>query len=317
MDIEQLRTLVTVVDEGTFDRAAARLHVSAPAVSQRIKALETQTGHVLVQRVVPVRLTEPGTEVLRLARQVLALHNDAMEHLGLGGDPNGPGAATGRRQLPVAVNADSLATWFRPVLAEVGSAVVAPGQAPVTVRLSVEDQDHSLALLQAGTVAAAVTTSERTVTGCRSIALGEMVYEPCLSATLLDRLTDQADGRGGDKGSTDSALDLSVVPVVVFNDKDDLQHHQLRRVQADGAAPEHRVPSSEAFIRAVADGLGWGMVPRLQMARSPFAAVTEDFARVPGLEDDTVTLFLQRWKTPLPALDRLEASVRKYADMYL
>lgn len=308
MDIEQLRTLVTVVDEGTFDRAAARLHVSAPAVSQRIKALETQTGHVLVQRVVPVRLTEPGTEVLRLARQVLALHNDAMKHLGLGGDPNGPGAATGRRQLPVAVNADSLATWFRPVLAEVGSAVVAPGQAPVTVRLSVEDQDHSLALLQAGTVSAAVTTSERTVTGCRSIRLGDMVYEPCVSPALLADLTGWDDSTG---------LDLSTVPVVVFNDKDDLQQEQLRRFDADGAPPEHRVPSSEAFARAVADGLGWGMLPQLQMAGSPFATVADDFARVPGLGDDTVTLFLQRWKTPLPALDRLEASVRKYADMYL
>ncbi|NKE10270.1 MULTISPECIES: ArgP/LysG family DNA-binding transcriptional regulator [Kocuria] len=299
--MEQLRTLAAVVDLGTFDRAAAQLHITAPAVSQRIKALEAQTGHVLVQRVVPVQLTEPGQEVLRLARQVLALHADTLEHLGVtegGDDPQ-----TAPWQLPVAVNADSLATWFRPVMAQLGGPSTVTGRPPVLMRLSVEDQDHSRKLLQAGAVAAAITTSERTVTGCRSIPLGRMVYEPCISPVLLESLG--------------SHMDSSRTPVVVFNHKDDLQDSQLRNVPGGSNAPQHRVPSSEAFIRAVADGLGWGMVPQLQMADSPFAAVDSAFARVPGLTDETVTLYLQRWKTPLPALDRLEHSIREHARQHL
>lgn len=299
--MEQLRTLAAVVDLGTFDRAAAQLHITAPAVSQRIKALEAQTGHVLVQRVVPVQLTEPGQEVLRLARQVLALHADTLEHLGVtegGDDPQ-----TAPWQLPVAVNADSLATWFRPVMAQLGGPSTVTGRPPVLMRLSVEDQDHSRKLLQAGAVAAAITTSERTVTGCRSIPLGRMVYEPCISPVLLESLG--------------SHMDLSRTPVVVFNHKDDLQDSQLRNVPGGSNAPQHRVPSSEAFIRAVADGLGWGMVPQLQMADSPFAAVDSAFARVPGLTDETVTLYLQRWRTPLPALDRLEHSIREHARQHL
>lgn len=299
--MEQLRTLAAVVDLGTFDRAAAQLHITAPAVSQRIKALEAQTGHVLVQRVVPVQLTEPGQEVLRLARQVLALHADTLEHLGVtegGDDPQ-----TAPWQLPVAVNADSLATWFRPVMAQLGGPSTVTGRPPVLMRLSMEDQDHSRKLLQAGAVAAAITTSERTVTGCRSIPLGRMVYEPCISPVLLESLG--------------SHMDLSRTPVVVFNHKDDLQDSQLRNVPGGSNAPQHRVPSSEAFIRAVADGLGWGMVPQLQMADSPFAAVDSAFARVPGLTDETVTLYLQRWKTPLPALDRLEHSIREHARQHL
>ncbi|MDO5619018.1 ArgP/LysG family DNA-binding transcriptional regulator [Kocuria sp.] len=294
MDLEQLRTLVTVVDLGTFDRAAAHLHISAPAVSQRIKALEAQTGHVLVQRVVPVRLTEPGQEVLRLARQVLALHADTLEHLGAGESPGGV-----PRQLPVAVNADSLATWFRPVLAELGG----PQPHPVLLRISVEDQDHSQALLQSGAVAAAITTSQRTVTGCRAVALGQMIYEPCISPRLLEALGPEPD--------------LSTAPVVVFNDKDDLQDSQLRRIPGGSNAPQHRVPSSEAFGRAVADGLGWGMVPTLQMMGAPFSVVDRELVPVPQLRRETVTLFLQRWKMPLPALDRLERSVTEQAERYL
>lgn len=301
MDIEQLRTLAAVVDHGTFDRAGAQLHITAPAVSQRIKALETQTGHVLVQRVVPVQLTEPGQEVLRLARQVLALHADTLEHLGATEGGHGPEAAPW--QLPVAVNADSLATWFRPVMAQLGGPSVVTGRPPVLLRLSVEDQDHSRKLLQSGAVAAAITTSQRTVTGCRSIPLGRMVYAPCISPVLLSSLGQR--------------VDLSRTPVVVFNDKDDLQDSQLREVPGGSNAPQHRVPSSEAFIRAVADGLGWGMVPHLQMSDSPFAAVDSEFARVPGLADETVMLYLQRWKTPLPALDRLENSIREHAHHHL
>lgn len=306
MDIEQLRTLVTVVDEGTFDRAATRLHVSPPAVSQRIRALEAQWGHVLVQRVVPVRLTEPGTEVLRMARQILALHGDTQETLGLGtaADPDSA-IPTTPYQLRVAVNADSLATWFRPALADLGSPTVGSGGRAVTVHVNVEDQDHSLALLQAGSVAAAITTAERTVTGCRSIALGQMVYQPCMAPSLLKAVP------------VEGVADLQRLPVVVFNDKDDLQEAQLRKLGSGARPPEHRVPSSEAFVRAVADGIGWGMVPTLQMQGAAFAAIDTPLVPVPGLSQESVSLYLQRWKTPLPALERLEHLVRDCAQHHL
>ena len=51
---DQLRALAAVVDAGTFEAAAAALHVTPAAVSQRIKALEEQSGRVLVRRSKPV-----------------------------------------------------------------------------------------------------------------------------------------------------------------------------------------------------------------------------------------------------------------------
>ena len=103
---EQLSTLSTILDEGTFEGAARRLHVTASAVSQRIKAMELAAGQILVERSNPVRLTAAGDVVLRYARQVELLQQDTARELGRAASDGG--VVT----LPVAVNADSLATWF-------------------------------------------------------------------------------------------------------------------------------------------------------------------------------------------------------------
>lgn len=50
-------TVAVVVDEGTLDAAARRLHITPSAVSQRIKALEEQLGRVVLVRSKPARVT--------------------------------------------------------------------------------------------------------------------------------------------------------------------------------------------------------------------------------------------------------------------
>src|SRR4051795_8420769 len=69
-DLAQLRAYAATIDHGSLEAAAGALHVTPSAVSQRLKALERAVGAVLLQRSRPVRPTEPGEEVLRLARQV-------------------------------------------------------------------------------------------------------------------------------------------------------------------------------------------------------------------------------------------------------
>ena len=83
LDFAQLRTFAAVLDEGTFDGAAAVLRITPSAVSQRIKALEQQVGQVLVRRTRPVTATGPGEAIMRLARQVARLEQDTAEALGL------------------------------------------------------------------------------------------------------------------------------------------------------------------------------------------------------------------------------------------
>jgi len=80
-DLDQLEALATAVSEGTMDAAARKLHVTPSAISQRIKALETTIGRVLLTRSKPLRPTASGETILRAARQIQAITADATREL--------------------------------------------------------------------------------------------------------------------------------------------------------------------------------------------------------------------------------------------
>jgi LysR family transcriptional regulator (chromosome initiation inhibitor) len=275
---DQVRTLLAVVDEGTFDAAAAALRVTPSAVSQRVKALEQRTGSVLVTRTKPVRLTESGQVVVRFARRLAALEQDARAELGGAGEPV---------RVPVAVNADSLATWFLPALA---------GVPDVCFELHREDQDHTTALLRDGTVMAAVTSSATPVQGCSVRPLGHLRYLPLATPAFAARWL------------TGSLLDdLARAPVVLFDRRDDLQDRFVRALGGERASERrHYVPASDIFVAAVVAGLGWGMVPEEQAA--PRLRSGTLVALVPDQAVD-VPLYWQQWKLDLPALSTVASAV--------
>jgi DNA-binding transcriptional LysR family regulator len=73
VSLRQLEYFVTVVDEGSFTTAAARLHVSQPGLSHQIQALERQLGGPLLERLPRgVRLTPAGRTALPHARASIA-----------------------------------------------------------------------------------------------------------------------------------------------------------------------------------------------------------------------------------------------------
>ncbi|RNI24407.1 LysR family transcriptional regulator ArgP [Flexivirga caeni] len=272
---DRLQTLVAVADEGTFEAAARRLHLTPSAVSQRIRALERMAGVVVLQRSSPVRPTVAGEVLLKLARQRAALEAEALEQLGL--------RDGGAEELAVAVNADSLATWFGGVLEVVAS------WPDVALRLRVEDQAHSSALLRSGAVVAAVTADPVAVQGCSVSPLVRMRYLPVCTPQLREW---HRKGRGAD---------LATMPSVRFNDRDDLQAELLRAHGIETEAVMHEVPSSEAFVAAVVAGMGWGMVPTAQAQRLLDAGVL-----VPALRDHVdVQLHWQAWRLRTERLDRL------------
>src|SRR6266853_7032982 len=78
MEIHQLRYFVAVADEGSFSRAAAKVRVAQPSLSQQIRKLETEIGQRLFDRLSrSVVLTEAGRCFIEYARQILASIGDA------------------------------------------------------------------------------------------------------------------------------------------------------------------------------------------------------------------------------------------------
>lgn len=72
MNLRHLSAFATIVDAGGFARAAERLHVSQPALSRQIRALELELGISLFDRVGRgVRLTSQGEDLLRHSRRLL------------------------------------------------------------------------------------------------------------------------------------------------------------------------------------------------------------------------------------------------------
>lgn len=239
LDYSALAALAAVIREGSFERAARALHVTPSAISQRIRQLEERVGCALVVRGQPCLPTQTGRRLCQHMDRVRLLEQDLHDTLpALSVD----GAA--RVTIPVAVNADSLATWLGPVLARFGAAH------PVLLEVTVDDQDHTGAWLRSGAVLAAVTSAGTPASGCDSQPLGAMRYVAAASPQFVARHFAQGvDARA-----------LAQAPSLVFNSKDELQARWVE--QQCGRHVElarHSLPSPHAFITAGLAGMGWGM----------------------------------------------------------
>ena len=240
-------------------------------------------GQVLVVREKPCVATAAGIPLLRLASQTALLESEAMAEMG-GGSGTAP-------RIALAVNADSMATWFAGVFALLDG---------VLVDVRIEDQDHSARLLREGVVMGAVTTERTPVSGCRVQELGVMRYVPVASRTYIDRhLPD---------GFTAHAV--AAAPSLAWNRDDALQDLLVRKVfRRHIARPQHFVPTAEGFGAAVRNGLGWGMFP--DSLAAPHIA-NGSFVRVSDVHLD-VPLFWQCWKLDSPLVQAVTDAVRSSA----
>jgi LysR family transcriptional regulator (chromosome initiation inhibitor) len=297
IDSRQLAAFAAVLREGSFDAAARSLHITPSAVSQRIKLLEVRLGRVLIRRASPCTATEAGQALQRHAQQLQLLEAQALAPFGLAvaTAPARGRAPVPRLPLPIAVNADSLATWFMPALAAVHDVHA------VSVDLLVEDQDHSSELLRQGRAMAAVTADPVAVQGCAVQRLGAMRYRAVASPAFM--------ARHFPDGPTPVAL--AAAPCTVFNRKDALQARFLRRLTRQQLHPPlHHVPSTHGFIHAALHGLGWGMNPEALVA--PLLARGELVEVAPGVALD-VPLHWQHWRLDSDVLHTLTRGVRTAA----
>jgi LysR family transcriptional regulator (chromosome initiation inhibitor) len=297
LDARQLEALAAVVEHGGFGPAAKALSLTLAAVSLRIKALEDQLGQRLLVRGKVVRATAAGQALLAHVKQVRLMEADVLTGLQGGGGAGGSRAAW--QTLAVAVNADSLESWFL------------PGVAPLLQKhrllldILIEDQDHTHDALKSGEVMGCVTTLAQAMRGCVAEPLGAMRYRCLASPEVVARCQTPA--------GAISPHRVLAQPAVIFNRKDALQdvflaqHFGLREPNY----PRHFAPAVDAFERALQLGMGWGMVPELHLPNLP-----DLVELVPGASVDVV-LYWQHWAREAPSAQRLTQAVKAAAQASL
>jgi len=289
LDARQLEALAAVIETGSFGAAAKALSLTLAAVSLRIKSLEDVMGQRLLVRGKQLRATPAGQALLGHVRQVRLMEADLLSAL------PGAGADTaGLQTLSVAVNADSLTSWFLPGVAP------ALEQYRLLLDIVVDDQDHTHDALKGGDVTGCVTTLAQAMRGCVAEPLGTMRYR-CVAAPML------IDAWG-------AALPHGMLrsPAVIFNRKDALQDAFLARHFGlrDAHYPRHFVPGVDAFELALELGMGWGMVPDLLLALRRHRPALHEV--LPGRTLDVV-LYWQHWRREPVAAQRLTAAVKAAA----
>ena len=296
LDTALIATVAAVIREGSFERAALALHVTPSAVSQRIRIIEDRVGAVLIIRGQPCAATEAGARLCRHADTVLMLEEGLRREMPSLAPASGPG---GQARVRVAINADSLGTWFMAAL----QSFQGPGSA--LIDLVVDDQDKTSDWLRRGHVLAAVTSLASPVQGCRSRKLGLLRYCACASPQFVQRWF--AAGLTVDAFAT--------APSLVFDHNDRLQQQWVRRLlRKEVVLPAHRIPSTQGFVDATVAGIGWAMNPLQLVADHLESGRLVELALDRRLD---VALYWQQVKLPLPELDRLRQNVLAVADRAL
>lgn len=299
LDARQLDALAAVIEHGSFGDAAKALSLTLAAVSLRIKSLEGELGQRLLVRGKQVRATPAGQALLGHVRQLRLMESDLLAGL------QGGGKAGRLQSLSVAVNADSLSSWFLP-----GVAPVLQGHG-LLLDVVVDDQDHTHDALKNGDVTGCVTTLAQAMRGCVAEPLGVMRYR-CMAAPALVAQWHEAAAGGKAAGPNRLAHHLLASPAVIFNRKDALQdsflaqHFKLR----DALYPRHFVPAVDAFELALELGMGWGMVPDILLAARAHRPPLQEV--LPGCAVD-VRLYWQHWTREPLAAQRLTQAVKQAA----
>ncbi|PAU89481.1 ArgP/LysG family DNA-binding transcriptional regulator [Pseudomonas sp. WN033] len=292
LDYKLLAALAAVIEQGGFERAAQVLGLSQSAVSQRVKLLEARVGAPVLIRLNPPQATEVGQRLLNHVQQVRLLERDLREAVPMAGEDDLP------PRLRIALNADSLATWWAQAVAELSI------REALQFELVVDDQDVGLRRMRAGEVAGCVCASAQPVAGARVLALGNMRYLAVASPVFIARYF--ADGV--------SQAALRRAPAIVFGPDDQLQHRFLSGLGYGGEFRYHLCPSSEGFVRLLSAGMGWGMVPALQIPAELASGALRQL--VPGAVVD-VPLYWHYWRHGGRLLDTLTAELAQRASALL
>lgn len=296
-DFRQLRYFVAVAEELSFTRAALRLHLSQPPLSQQIKSLEQDLGVRLLERSKRhVSLTEPGRVFLEQARHLLAKADEARSQV-----VAAAAGHSGHLRLAYTVSAS-----FHPALPRI---LLRYGQVAPKVGLKLDEMytEPQFAALLGGEIDAGFVRGEPAhLQDARNLRLSVIDREPLLLAMPA-----------GHRLAGRSSVDLAEVASDAFVSQPralaaTLYDRLVTLAQHAGFQPAivQHAQQINGLLALVAAGLGLALVPSsLRTVRLPGVAY------VP-LEDPNAFLLLAvacRANDPSPVLQQFLATVTEVA----
>ncbi|RQR46494.1 ArgP/LysG family DNA-binding transcriptional regulator [Burkholderia sp. Bp9126] len=274
IDPKHSSAFIEVIEAGSFERAARMLHITPSAVTQRIRALEAKIGAPLIIRGRPCRPTVNGSHLLKYLRQISILDADLIGNLAA--------LQNQRSSVSIALNSDSLGTWFFHALPKIFIEEL------FTLDLIVEDEDRTFSLLQSGMVIGCISTQSTPMRGCSVSALGSMRYRLIASQSFCDRWFQT--------GFTRSSARKA--PVVAYSRRDTVQFHYLREHLGlqTGSYVCHYVPGAHDHFAAVLHGIGYALVPELLFGGSAKLS-SKGLVDLEPRHPVDITLYFHAWDT--------------------
>ncbi|KGJ89066.1 ArgP/LysG family DNA-binding transcriptional regulator [Colwellia psychrerythraea] len=243
-DYKLLAALADVIELQSFELAAQKLFISQSAISQRIKALEEHIGQPVLIRNQPIIATAAGEKLLSHYKKIKQLEHELVPILF-------PDKPIKPMKVSLAINADSIATWFIDAITPVLKNHL------VELNLIIEHEERTLDKLRSGQAIGAVSVIEQPLKGYRSFKLGEMEYCLVASKTFAQKYFPD--------GVNQSSLKMA--PAISYDHKDDMHVRYIAK-HFNLAASEyycHSVRSSEAFVALVKQSVAYCLLPKLQI----------------------------------------------------
>ena len=242
-DYRLIEAFASVISEKGFEKASDKLGLTQSAVSQRVRQLEDLMGKILIKRSNPPEVTDEGKKLFSHFRQV-----DFLEKEYLRTEHNK--SSSEYIKFPVGVNADSLGTWFLPSVADFVK------NKRITLEVITADQTETDKLLKSGEVLGCISSTAKSIQGCRKEFLGVMRYIAVAAPEFQKRYFKN--------GIT--VKSLQTAPSVFFNRSDNLlEQFFSEKYDADFKnIPVNYIPSYETFIQSIVIQLGFGIVPEMQ-----------------------------------------------------
>ncbi|MGB0833874.1 MAG: LysR family transcriptional regulator ArgP [Psychrobium sp.] len=243
-DYKLLEALTAVIDLQSFEKAAVKLFITQSAVSQRIKLLEENIGQPVIIRSNPISATPAGERLVVHFKMVRELENELIPELA-------PDSPTKPIKVSLAVNADSIATWF------LGAITPVLKRHLVELDLIVKNEYQTIEALRSGQATGAVSCFEKALPGYQSFELGDVTFILVCSPEFAKRYFPN--------GITKDSLRFA--PGISYDPNDDM-HVKFIEQHFNIQARDyycHSVRSSQAFVELAKQGAAYCLVPTLQI----------------------------------------------------